>query len=423
MGDERATRKLRIAAEPTMDAGDVQAYGGRGGSASGVTPQRQHQEQCLIPGLNNDLALECLVRVPREYHFQMKCVSRGWRSLLRGDDFYSHRARNRLTEYWIYVLTYERNEPKNTWQAYDPRCVRWHKLPDMPETYRSALGLRAAVLHNMLFVFGGKEGMAKKEVEGLWKFDPRTLEWSMGARMLNPRAHFASAVVNGSLFVAGGFGADGKMLNSAEVYNPLEDSWQAIEPMAKPMAWCHGLGLRGCFYVRDKCPPSCGPGPVRVIVYDTATRTWLDVKDSAIVKGWRGATAVADGRVYVTNQYEMYCLKVFEPEMKCWIQAPGIDRLFLSCYSKKQKPPFKLAGFDGKIVAAGRGPTLTIIDVRKAMETRRNGGGGAEDGEEGVVEVADNTALWSTVWLSGDSNWEASDNRLDTVESVQVIGL
>lgn len=74
----------------------------------------------LLPGLPDDLAIACLIRVPRFYHRKLRVVCKRWDRLLAGNFFYSLRRRLGMAEEWVYVIKRDR-EGRISWHAFDPR--------------------------------------------------------------------------------------------------------------------------------------------------------------------------------------------------------------------------------------------------------------------------------------------------------------
>lgn len=74
----------------------------------------------LLPGLPDDLAIACLIRVPRLYHRKLRVVCKRWDRLLAGNFFYSLRRRLGMAEEWVYVLKRDR-DGRISWHAFDPR--------------------------------------------------------------------------------------------------------------------------------------------------------------------------------------------------------------------------------------------------------------------------------------------------------------
>lgn len=66
------------------------------------------------------------------------------------------------------------------------------------------------------------------------------LTWSTGAQMPTPRTEVAAAALDGQVFVAGGFVADGSATDVVEVYDPSSDAWQDSTPLPEPL---HHAGL------------------------------------------------------------------------------------------------------------------------------------------------------------------------------------
>jgi hypothetical protein len=61
-----------------------------------VYEQVGDQEE-LIPGLPNDVALQCLLRIPVQAHAQLQRVSRKWRQLVNSPQYYEERKREGTT--------------------------------------------------------------------------------------------------------------------------------------------------------------------------------------------------------------------------------------------------------------------------------------------------------------------------------------
>ncbi|CAN5956588.1 unnamed protein product, partial [Sphagnum jensenii] len=55
----------------------------------------------MIPGLPNDVALQCLVRIPVQAHAQLQRVSRKWRELVNSSQYYEERKREGTTMHFV----------------------------------------------------------------------------------------------------------------------------------------------------------------------------------------------------------------------------------------------------------------------------------------------------------------------------------
>ena len=60
-------------------------------------------------------------------------------------------------------------------------------------------------------------------------------KWEIVAPMYNKRACITPAVLNGKIYVAGGFGSDG---TSMERYDPETNKWTVLTPMKQRRRYC-----------------------------------------------------------------------------------------------------------------------------------------------------------------------------------------
>lgn len=86
-------------------------------------------------------------------------------------------------------------------------------------------GPGAAVIDGKLYVVGGFSGPA---IGNLEEYDPVSGAWTTRAPMPTPRGRVAVGVINGLLYVAGGFGGENKL----EIYNPVSNTWSNGSPMS-----------------------------------------------------------------------------------------------------------------------------------------------------------------------------------------------
>ena len=76
-----------------------------------------------------------------------------------------------------------------------------------------------------------------------------TAPWSARAPMPTPSAEVASAVINGKIYVVGGFTESGQNSDVVEVYDPATDSWSSIEPMPERLDHAMAAAANGKLYV------------------------------------------------------------------------------------------------------------------------------------------------------------------------------
>ncbi|CAN4114114.1 unnamed protein product [Withania somnifera] len=93
--------------------------------------ERSRVQPPLLPGLPDDLAIACLIRVPRVEHNKLRLVCKRWYRLLAGNFFYSLRKSLGIAEEWVYVIKRDR-DGRISWHAFDPTYQLWQPLPPVP---------------------------------------------------------------------------------------------------------------------------------------------------------------------------------------------------------------------------------------------------------------------------------------------------
>jgi N-acetylneuraminic acid mutarotase len=80
-------------------------------------------------------------------------------------------------------------------------------------------------------VMGGSDG--QNQLSSVERYDPETNAWEAVAPMSMARCPSAAAVVDGKLYVMGGFnGRQNLPFSSVERYDPAKDEWVAMASMA-----------------------------------------------------------------------------------------------------------------------------------------------------------------------------------------------
>lgn len=196
-----------------------------------------------IPGLNEDLGLLCLAKVPRSEHAKLRLVSQKFCSLVESDELYKVRRRNMISEPWVYIVA----SGQQHWQAFDPIQRRWRRLPVVAEAdycYHNCDRESFSVGEQLMVVAKTWEGLA------IWSYNLASNRWAKGSMMNTPRCLYAWASSNNYLaYFAGGITPSGEILQSVEQYNPESGLWQLLPFMNKPRKLCSGCFLDDKFYV------------------------------------------------------------------------------------------------------------------------------------------------------------------------------
>nr|KJB34963.1 hypothetical protein B456_006G092600 [Gossypium raimondii] len=181
------------------------------------------QGEPLIPGLPDDVALNCLLRLPVENHGACRVVCKRWHLLLGNKErFFTRRKELGFKDPWLFVFAFHKCTGKIQWQVLDLTHFSWHTIPAMPMGTNMA-SYDSAVLNGKLLVTEG----------WLWPFfvsprgqvyDPRTNNWESMAVGLREGWTGSSVVVYGHLFVVSELER-----MKLKVYDPDSDSWETIE--------------------------------------------------------------------------------------------------------------------------------------------------------------------------------------------------
>lgn len=190
--------------------------------------------------------------------------------------------------------------------VYDPVTDKWQRAADMP-TARGAL--TAKFVDGILYAIGGDETVLydlnkvynpQGVVTSNEAYDPETNSWTVKSPMPTPRDHLTSAVIGESIYVLGGrqpdIGPLFKDLNSNERYDPVNDTWQMLEPVPTNRSGLASESHDGKIYVFG------GESTKKTFdnneAYDPETNSWTSLPP--IPSPRHGLTAVAvDDKIYV----------------------------------------------------------------------------------------------------------------------------
>ncbi|CAN4106479.1 unnamed protein product [Withania somnifera] len=193
----------------------------------------------LIPNLPDDIALQCLARVPRSLHPILSLVSKSWRSTITSPALYITRSLLHTTETSLYLNL----RIKSTFHLY---TLFHHKLFPLSEIPTKPIGPAFAVLGSKVYVIGGSIGEIPSK--NVWVFDCRFSTWEMGPRMRIGREFAAAGVVNGKIYVMGGCVVDNwaRSMNWAEIFDPMTGLWTALpSPIEVRDKWMHASAVVG----------------------------------------------------------------------------------------------------------------------------------------------------------------------------------
>lgn len=239
----------------------------------------QEQEALLIPALPDDMARECLTRVPFAHFAAAASVCKQWRRELDSPSFHSMRRSNGHTRSIVALAQAQaqaqpndaddHSKPAATFSSsncYQPNKYRlvifdpsspprsadtWQSLPPIPGLpHGLPLFCRIAAVGRQLLVVGGWDPATWATTDGVHVYDFVSAAWRRGAPMPGPpRSFFACAGGSAGWVVAAGGHGDGKSaLRSALAYDVAGDRWVPLPDMARERDECGGFFAGGRFY-------------------------------------------------------------------------------------------------------------------------------------------------------------------------------
>jgi N-acetylneuraminic acid mutarotase len=105
-------------------------------------------------------------------------------------------------------------------------------------------------------------------------YNPVDDTWSAKASLPAPRHSMASGVIDGKLYLAGGFNADDEAVATLLVYDPTTNTWAEKSPMPTARGFPAGAVLDGQLYVVTGIASFDSPPLQTVEVYDPTADEW-----------------------------------------------------------------------------------------------------------------------------------------------------
>ncbi len=227
----------------------------------------------------------------------------------------------------------------------------WRVISELP-TQRA--GFATAVVDGKIYLIGGTPFQNRRGPYGLSTvevYDPKNNSWERVADMPTPRTSAETAVVNGTIYVCGGYnGIDNravnlKFLDIVEAYDPQKDIWTRKKGISGARV-AFGMGavagkiysIGGSVHPLDQEPKA----PLRldlVEAYNPATDTWVKrakmptrrsgvkaaiVRDGLYAIGGGGWPQVGAGGPFLT------VIEEYNPKINRWKKKNEMPELRLS---------------------------------------------------------------------------------------------
>ncbi|GMN33472.1 hypothetical protein TIFTF001_004186 [Ficus carica] len=318
----------------------------------------------LIPSLPNDVALQCLARVPRQYHPVLAAVSKPIRSLISSPEFFAARSALNCTEilpylrirngdcqaegwFTIYGRPNPNSDPDNIIIAHIPGVVPDNDL-DWSE---------CAAVGPKIYVLGSRTHV--------WIFDCRFHTWERGPSMPTALRGITKTVILGTKIFVIRWPTEGTPW--ADVFDTVAGQWEAL-PSVKFTAshqMVGGCAVRGgkvCVWVAGE-----------ELRFDPETKAW-EVLESGIGLGvhWGYQMCEVNG-VLCCYDYHRGLIKCFDEITGVWKKLK-----FANKGLRGQWQRIRMSNVGGSLVVLGSavlrnmGRTMAIwyleIEVKKDQD-------------------------------------------------------
>lgn len=199
---------------------------------------------------------------------------------------------------------------------------RWLNKAQMP-TARSRLAV--AAVDGLVYAIGGDTADG---VTGIVEvYDPATDTWARRTSKPRPTRNISAAVLDGRVYVPGGYDATDQAISVVEVYDPSSDTWSEAGPLPEPVcayaltAWRNKLYLFG------------GSDGIRYLdhvwIYDPDTDSWSSGTPLGQPRGFAAAAAVGES-IYLVGGYdgqvEMALCEEYRPGTEGSSESPWTAR-------------------------------------------------------------------------------------------------
>ena len=210
---------------------------------------------------------------------------------------------------------------------YDPQTNQWRERARGPEglTHQGI-----AVLNGKIYLAGGfAGGHHTMPSAGVYSYDPATDKWEKLASLSDVRGGVALASVGGMIHAIGGriMGEMGT-IPIHEVYNPATNSWRKAAPMPTSRDHAGVFVVDGKIHVVGGRTGEAGENVGLHDIYDPATDTWTSAapmptpRSSVAFAEYHGLLFLAGGECRMGKAYDD--VEAYDLKAKSWVKFPAL---------------------------------------------------------------------------------------------------
>jgi len=234
-----------------------------------------------------------------------------------------------------------RGDPPGIVYEYDPKLDKWSKKKNLPVPVHHQA---QAAYNGKIYIFGGcaKQLIGESAVDNTWEYDPVADSYRALAPLPVKRCSAQAELVNGKIYVIGGFtpmekGKPGTRVTGLnEVYDPATNRWEERSPMPTSRNHAFSGVVNGKIYMIGGRQAAGGAGaasPTDIVEeYDPAKDLWGNVKAPMPTPRSGGGSATYNGKIYAaggeltTRQFSasFRALEAYEPATNTWTILPSM---------------------------------------------------------------------------------------------------
>lgn len=211
-------------------------------------------------------------------------------------------------------------------EAFDPLANQWSPRAPVPGAHARS-EFASAVVDGKIYVFGGGDCLTFSDE--VLVYDPVQDSWSHRRRMPTVRSYSpAAAAVDGKIYLIGGSTnpADGGAVAPMLEYDPVGDTWMAKRAMPTARIRARAAAIGGKIYVIGG-QTGAGQPLATLEAYDPSTDSWTTLSPMS-TRRVQPAAGASDGLLYVFGGTDFQTVfdsgEVYDPALDRWSGAPPL---------------------------------------------------------------------------------------------------
>lgn len=339
-------------------------------------------EEALLPGLPDEIARECLVRIPYTGFPTVKSVCKLWRQEMESSDFHSFRKSGGFA-HTVVAMTQSDPSPFIAPSNSEKQTCSY-RAPNMTPVYRLTLyELATGACSTLPAIPGFAHGLplfcqitsAGRSIVVVGGWDPETWaasdqvyvfnfvcgRWSSGKPMPGPRRSFFACASdsNRTMFVAGGHDEEKNAMRSALAYDVEEDRWVHLPDMIEERDECKGIFCDGMFRVIGGYSTEFqGRFGKSMESFDSVTGEWGPIEEETLEVGTcpRTTTCYMGGNHAMTTtvrRRKLYRCREGKLEVKDWEETGSLWTVVVDFPDEVKVAPCLVAVNEGSLFVVG----------------------------------------------------------------------